>query len=193
MGLGLLYPYPYRKGAASVTRKTGVIHMAANIAALLDKAKVIHKLSSDYKLALVMNVRQTTLTNYRQGKTLPDARVIGLICELTGDDPALVAVEVEEMRATTDEARSLWHMVAERLQAGAAAAIFSVVVLLGFGVALPYDAHASQVTDSGTSFPIHRGIVRALRRWCAPLVRYLRALCLGGLTHVSCTPSTAAA
>ncbi|CDN87505.1 hypothetical protein [Hydrogenophaga intermedia] len=90
--------------------------MAASIAALLDKAKVIHKLPSDYKLALVMGVSHRSVANYRDGKTLPDARVIRLICDLTGDDPAILAAEVEEQRATTDEARALWHQVAQRLQ-----------------------------------------------------------------------------
>lgn len=50
--------------------------MAANVAALLDKAKVMHKLPSDYKLALVLGVSFSTPANYRTGKTLPDARVI---------------------------------------------------------------------------------------------------------------------
>lgn len=64
--------------------------MAINIAALLDKAKVMHKLPSDYKLALVMGVNLTTLANYRNAKTLPDARTIQQICTLTGDDPAVL-------------------------------------------------------------------------------------------------------
>ncbi|AOS79201.1 hypothetical protein Q5W_09610 [Hydrogenophaga sp. PBC] len=111
--------------------------MAANIAALLDKAKVMHRLSSDYKLALVMGVKQTTLANYRTGKTLPDARVIGLICDLTGDDPALLAAEVEEQRATTDEAKAIWHQVAVRLQQAAAAGVFSVLAAVALAVGLP--------------------------------------------------------
>ncbi len=100
----------------------------ANIANLLDKAKVIHKLPSDYKLALVMGVKQTTLKNYRDGVTLPDARVITLICGLTGDDPALLAAEIEAERAKTDEARALWQTIARRLSLGAAAGITATVL-----------------------------------------------------------------
>jgi transcriptional regulator with XRE-family HTH domain len=166
--------------------------MAANIALLLDKAKVIHRLSSDYKLALVMGVKLTTLSNYRAGKTLPDARVIRLICDLTGDDPALMAAEVEEQRAKTDEARNLWHMVAQRLQAGAAAAIFSVLFVLGFGAGLPMESHASAPTFQNFSSYTSWNFPAMLRRWCSPLVWYFRAL-LSGFTHVPRTSSTAPA
>lgn len=130
-----------------------VIHMAANIAALLDKAKVIHRLSSDYKLALVMGVKPTTLANYRNGKTLPDARVIGLICDLTGDDAAILAAEIEEQRANTDEARALWHQVAQRLQAAAATAVFAVAFVVAGWVGSPMgDALAKAQTDNFSSY-----------------------------------------
>ncbi len=102
-----------------------------NIASLLDKAKVIHSLKSDYKLAIVMGVQHGSLRNYRDGKTLPDARVIMRICELTGDDPALLAAEIEAQRAKTDEGRALWSEMAKRLAAAAAAGIVSASVMAG--------------------------------------------------------------
>ena len=102
--------------------------MSTKIAILLDKAKVMHRLPSDYKLALVMGVQQTTLGNYRTGKTLPDARVITLICDLTGDDAALLAAEIEAERAKTDEARALWQNIARRLSLGAAAGIGAAIL-----------------------------------------------------------------
>lgn len=181
--------------AAHHQRKTGVIHMVINIAALLDKAQVIHRLPSDYKLALVMGISHSSLTSYRQGKTLPDARVISKLCELTGDDAAVLLAQIEEKRAKTDEARTLWHMVAQRLQSGAAAAIFSVLFVLGVGVGLPMDAQASTpVTHKSTPYTSWNmsGLAQALRRLWSPLVIYLRALWLGG-HHVSCTASIATA
>lgn len=91
--------------------------MALNIASLLDNAKVIHKLPSDYKLALVMGIGHASLKNYRDNKTLPDARVISKICELTGDDPFLLAAQIEVERAKTTEAKTLWAGIAARLSA----------------------------------------------------------------------------
>lgn len=102
-----------------------------NITALLDKAKDIHSLKSDYKLALVMGIQQSSLRNYRTGKTLPDERVITKICTLTGDDPDLLMAEIELDRAKTDEARALWGSIARRLAAAAAAGIVSASVMAG--------------------------------------------------------------
>ena len=90
------------------------------IASLLDKAKVIHKLPSDYKLALVMGISQTSLIHYRAGKSLPDSRVITKICELTGDDPMILAAQIECERAKSAEAKNLWAGVAARLALAAA-------------------------------------------------------------------------
>lgn len=117
--------------------------MAQNVAALLDKAKLIHRLPSDYKLALVMGVKQTTLANYRQGKTLPDARVIRLICDLTGDDAALLAAEIEAQRAPTEDARALWRQVVERLTNTLHAAVFSVLLGGSFLGGFPNEAQAA--------------------------------------------------
>jgi transcriptional regulator with XRE-family HTH domain len=102
-----------------------------NIAALLDKAKVIHSLKSDYKLAMVLGVSQTAVIYYRQGKTLPDARSITKICDLTGDDPDILIAEIEAQRAKTDEARERWTSIAKRLTAAAAAGIVSASVIAG--------------------------------------------------------------
>jgi len=92
--------------------------MTISTAALLDKAKKIHHLRSDYKLALVMGVSHSSLRSYRQGITLPDAGVVTKICDLTDDDSALIALQFEAERARTPEARQLWQNIALRLQSG---------------------------------------------------------------------------
>lgn len=107
----------------------------------------MHRLPSDYKLALVMGVQQTTLGNYRTGKTLPDARVISKICELTGDDPAILAAEIEVERAKTDEARALWASIARRLSIAAAAGIGSAVLS-----AAEVPANASKTASDSTTY-----------------------------------------
>lgn len=102
-----------------------------NITDLLDKAKLIHRLPSDYKLALVMGISQTALIHYRAGKSLPDPRTITKLCALTGDDPEILAAEIEAQRAKTDEAKALWMGIAKRLTAAAAAGIVSASVVAG--------------------------------------------------------------
>lgn len=128
--------------------------MAANVAALLDKAKVMHRLSSDYKLALVMGVSHKSLSSYRHGMTLPDARVIALLCELTGDDPAVILAEVEEQRAATPEAKALWHTMALRLQQAAAAGVFSVLAAVVLAVGFP-SGEAYAKPSAGPLHPLY--------------------------------------
>lgn len=130
--------------------------MSIHIAALLDKAKDIHSLPSDYKLALVMGISHVSLLSYRSGKTLPDARVISLLCDLTGDDPAILAAEIEAERAKSPQARALWLEISERLamtaRHGVAAGVLSAVAL---GAALPSpSAHAAESGVSGSSLYI---------------------------------------
>jgi transcriptional regulator with XRE-family HTH domain len=167
--------------------------MAERISLLLDKAKSMHRLSSDYKLALVMGVSHNSLASYRAGKTLPDARVISLLCDLTGDDPALLAVEMEEQRAKTDEARALWHQIATRLQNAAAAGVLSVLFVVGgmgtFGNEAMAKSSGVENFSSYTSWNFIRRLFRAL----APaVIGYLRGL-KKGRNHVFGTTSTAAA
>lgn len=105
--------------------------MTISTAALLDKAKAMHRLASDYKLALVMGVSQSSLRSYRDQITLPDAGVVTKICALTDDDPALIALEFEAARARTPEARQLWVSIAQRLQSGFANVQMLVFLAIG--------------------------------------------------------------
>ncbi len=86
------------------------------IGEMLDRARVLNGLPSDYKLALVMGVDWKSLNNYRQNKTLPNVRVISKIAQLTGDDPYLMTAQVEFERAKDEETRTIWAGIAERLK-----------------------------------------------------------------------------
>jgi transcriptional regulator with XRE-family HTH domain len=175
-----------------------------NIANLLDKAKVIHKLPSDYKLALVMGVQQSSLRNYRTGKTLPDERVISKICELTGDDPALLLIEIEAERAKTDEARALWQNIARRLSLGAAAGIGAAILSGCLWVGEVTQNAANSTTQTGSllsHLPVHLlYIVRTIHQRCARAVKAFRGimnsqkqLISKGNHHVFSPTSTASA
>ena len=174
---------PHRPHWALVAyQKRQVVHMAANIAALLDKAKDIHKLSSDYKLALVMGVSHRSLASYRHGMTLPDARVISKICALTGDDSAVLAAEMEAERATTEEARALWRGVVQRLQSTLHAAIFAVLTGVVFLGAFPSDAVAkTAISEELTRYRLWNVLRVIVHRWCMGLLAYIR-----GLSRIAC-------
>ena len=87
-----------------------------NIDAMLDRAKDLNGFPSDYKLALVTGISHGSINSYRKGNTLPDERVLSKLCELSGDDPYLMTAQIQYERAKTDEARSVWAGIAERLK-----------------------------------------------------------------------------
>lgn len=116
-----------------------------SVAALLDRAKAKAGIESDYRLAKVIGISHQGMTNYRTGKSMPDARVLQQLCALSGDDLDVIGAQVQAERERTAEGRALWLRVAARLQAGAAtalSAIFAVLIAIAFVAGTPGAARA---------------------------------------------------
>lgn len=98
-------------------------------AQLLDLAKSKNE-CSDYKLAKLLGVVPSAVTNYRSGRSHPDARVSASLAELCGLDAAQVTVWIQVERSRDDQSRAIWNLIASRLEkvpAALAAVIFSVL------------------------------------------------------------------
>lgn len=91
-----------------------------NINAVLDTAKKVHKIGSDYKLAMYLGVGDSNLRNYRHGRSLPDAKVCSKLAAALGEKPDLLIVEMQAQREKDAETRALWESLAKRLQKGVA-------------------------------------------------------------------------
>lgn len=65
-----------------------------SIAELLERAKEKSGIYSDYRLAKVLRINQSKLSNYRHGRNLPDVEMLEALCALSGDDAGLVAALV---------------------------------------------------------------------------------------------------
>lgn len=85
---------------------------------VLDRAKQVQKVKSDYKLSLCIGIGESSLSSYRLGKNLPDEINCSKLAQAMGEDPALLTVEMQAQRAKTPEARQIWVSIAQRLQAG---------------------------------------------------------------------------
>lgn len=101
----------------------------------LDQVKLNSGIESDYRLAKTLNLTLNTMSNYRHGRSRPDDLVLSKLAEL-GNIPAeqveLLAVSLQAERASTDEARAMWHRIAARLQGGAVhSALLACLVALG--------------------------------------------------------------
>ncbi len=97
---------------------------------LLDKAKVIHSLRTDYQLCKALDIPGSQMTSYRKHKTMPDVRVLSKICRLTGDDLCVVMAEVEAKRARFPEVQKAWLDVSARLSGGLLSAVFAACLLV---------------------------------------------------------------
>jgi hypothetical protein len=61
------------------------------------------------------------------GRSLPNEAIIEQLCALSGDDPDLIAAQVQAARAKDAPARLMWSRIAARLAGGATTAILSVI------------------------------------------------------------------
>ena len=116
-----------------------------SIAQLLDSAKASAKIESDYRLAKVIGITHSAVSNYRAHKTMPDARVLEQLCALSGDDVAVVMAQIQAQRERTPEGKTMWLKVAARLQAGAVTAILSVCMAMLLIAGSASDARAATV------------------------------------------------
>jgi len=100
-----------------------------SIEQFLDRAKKGAGVESDYALAKITGIGKGNISNYRNGKSMPDERAIEALCRLSGDDPVDVAVRIQSMRAANDDAADLWRRVAARLSGKA---MLFLVPVLGY-------------------------------------------------------------
>jgi len=99
----------------------------------LDAVRVRHNLTSDYQLAKFLGVHQTTVSNYRTGRSLMDeAMCLKIAAALGLGDPGEVLVAIAHEREKRPEVKRAWERVAKRLAASTAA----VLVALGLAGSL---------------------------------------------------------
>lgn len=139
-----------------------------SIAVFLDAAKARAGIESDYRLAKTIEITHAAISEWRNGKSLPNESTIVKLCALSGDDPDLVAAQIQAKRSKDAAARALWSRVALRLQGAASAAILSVVagvLILGFS---PFDSTAYAAPASTISqFTVYTSYLVALLSWLA--------------------------
>lgn len=86
---------------------------------LLDRAKALAGDVSDYRLAKLLGVDQTTMSGYRIGRSAPKNPVAMRLGALAGVDPAEAVAWVNLERAASPEDREVWEIMLSRLSATA--------------------------------------------------------------------------
>jgi len=118
------------------------------ITEVLDRAKRVQKVTSDYKLSLCVGIGESSLFAYRNKGVLPDEINCIKLANAMGEDPALLTVEMQAQRAKTDEARGVWLSIARRLQSGVANVLLMAVIAIVSVAASALPAWASGSTAS---------------------------------------------
>lgn len=162
-----------------------------SVANFLDRAKAGAGIDSDYRLAKLIAITHSAVSRYRHDKSLPDDSTILKLCELSGDDTAVIAAEVQAARSTDDATRKMWLAVAARLQAGVAH-VFALVAVAIVSIAayapesragaLPASISAAQsvyyVKSRADKWAGLMAFIRACIQWCSSTLR-------GHVTHDS--------
>lgn len=143
-----LEPLSYARGSATCSDRPAAIHCHFTftewgftmflIADLLERAKAGAGIDSDYRLAKIIGITHGAMSHYRMGRTLPNEKVIEQLCALSGDDPDLIAAQIQAARAPNEAAKNLWLRIAARLGGGVSTAVLSVLFTIGL-IALPAD------------------------------------------------------
>lgn len=124
-----------------------------SIAQYLDCVKQKAGIASDYRLSKLTGIGLTSVCNYRNGRSLPDEVAIENLCNLSGDDPGVVAAQIQAERSKNPKAKQLWENIAMRLAGGANSAILSWLFAIGVAIgliALPVDS-----AQAATAFGNH--------------------------------------
>jgi hypothetical protein len=110
------------------------------ISQVLDRAREVQKVPSDYKLGLCLGIGGNSLSNYRTGKSLPDEKAAAKLASAIGEKPDLLLVEIQAQRVKDPDARAMWENLAKRLQAGFAdvSILMTVAMVSIAALALPH-------------------------------------------------------
>ena len=79
---------------------------------LLDKAREIRSCPSDAALAKELHVTRGSVSNWRNGVSLPDEVACARLSDMTGEPLAKVLGMVGEARAVSREAKAVWRRLA---------------------------------------------------------------------------------
>ncbi len=155
-----------------------------SVAHLLDSAKAKAGIETDYRLGKLIEKNHRNINNWRAGRSLPDEDSIERLCALSGDDPELIAAQIQSRRAASEEARQLWARVAQRLQhapramAGHAQTIFLLAVF-AIGLIASGAAFARASSDNGPQISNFTRYTSYQFRLLCKVVQWCRML--GGL------------
>ena len=96
---------------------------------LLAHVRQAQGLPSNYALARVLGMPDTTLQRWNTGSNAPDDATAARLAEMAGLDPDVTVAAMHAARAHSDAERARWERIARRLQVAAAGAFAAILSL----------------------------------------------------------------
>ena len=98
---------------------------------LLAAAKAGQNIPSNYRLARVLDVPETTVQRWNTGRNVPEDSMAVRLADMAGLDVGAVLASVHAARSTDENLRAAWAAVAARLARTAATAAAALVAVTG--------------------------------------------------------------
>ena len=117
---------------------------------------------------------------------MPNESAIEQICALSGDDPDVIAAQIQAARAADAPARAMWLRIAARMSGAASTALMALVFILASALtnpieALAYDGPATKSVAVDRLYIVLSDILAGIAyslvrlRWCLPACFWLIA------------------
>lgn len=161
------------------------------VAEVLDRVKQVQKVKSDYKLGLCLGIGESSLANYRHGRSFPDEKTCQILAVAMGEDPIILMVEMHAQRTKDDDSRAMWTTLARRLQMGFSSLAFLVMVAIFSVAATALPARASTVSapayDAASVYYVNQAkqAVSLFSRYFVKICEFVSRVCqMGNFSRV---------
>ena len=131
----------------------------------LDAVRERHSLTSDYQLAKFFGVNQTSISNYRVGRSKMDEEMCMRVADALSIEAAYVLARVAAERTHNERAKREWTALAKKLSPAVAVTLllvaFGSALLSGEASALPYSLHQVCILCKIKTSPVEGFCTRA--------------------------------
>jgi len=114
---------------------------------LLERLRAKHGNMSWYRLARVIPASESSVANWKNGRSTIDRKFVTRVAELLEESPEYVLLCLEAEREQSAELRKVWRRIAEKFRSHAASILLLGVLGVGVGNATRADAALRQAPD----------------------------------------------
>lgn len=131
---------------------------------LLERVRAKHDNVSWYRLARMLPASESSVANWKNGRTTIDRKFVTRVAELLEESPEYVLLCLETEREQSAELRKVWRRIAERFRS-TTSILLAGVMLVGAGKPMSAGAHAPAAEGSCVETVYYGKSRRKLAGW----------------------------